>query len=159
MTIDPKDPGDKNALVQLTLLGTRHLEIYDDGVVRIDGEATTDPHTVGTFVLQMASQIHRSSMCPPPGAGEALEAAIRTFTVETPLDMPKGKAEAAMELLVSLMHPDAWPSLTASARAHLDLANGAAAVLCTALADDTRALRHAAEGFFGCDFREAERPV
>ncbi|HEY8924027.1 MAG TPA: hypothetical protein VIU64_06575 [Polyangia bacterium] len=64
-------PTSKDAHIQFTMPGgPRHLEIDQDGVVRVDGEVTRDPHT-----------------------------------------------------------------------------------------DDTRALRHAAEGFFGCDFREAERPV
>lgn len=84
----------------------------------------------------------------------ALVDAIRTFTVEAPDDKPNGRAEAAMLYLSVTLDPKSWPGLTDEQRAVLDQANGAAAVLCSSLADDTKVLREAAEAFFGGDFRK-----
>ena len=85
--------------------------------------------------------------------GATLKAAIRAFTVEADGDKPNGRAEAAIDLLSRLLDPRAWPGLTGGQLAILAQANGAAAALCMALADDTEALRAAAEAYFGGDFR------
>lgn len=89
----------------------------------------------------------------PHNASNLIDA-IRAFTVEGPDDKPNGRAEAAILLLSAMLDPAKWGPMTTQQRAILDTANGAAAALCEALADDTLNLRVAAETFFGGDFRK-----
>ena len=79
-------------------------------------------------------------------AKDALVAAIRAITVEAPDDRPNGPAEQALLDLEKALDPRVGC-------AGLNAAREAAAALCEALADDTRALRIAAEAYFGGDFR------
>lgn len=73
----------------------------------------------------------------------ALKAAIRAITVDLPDDQPNGAVELAIDLLSKMEHSSE--------------ANEQLAALCNALADETRALRLAAEAYFGGDFgREAD---
>lgn len=84
---------------------------------------------------------------------EALIRAIRAFTVEAPDDQPNGKAEKALRDLDEALNPGRWPKETFGGLAK---ACDAAANLNEALADNVRALRIAAEEFFGGDFRAQE---
>ena len=79
------------------------------------------------------------------GAQAALIAAIRTFTVDLQHDgtvIPNGDAERSMIQLQGALH-----------NRHLNDARRAAANLLEALARDVKALRLAAEAYFGIDFR------
>jgi hypothetical protein len=88
------------------------------------------------------------------GAAIQLRQAIRAITVDAPDDKPNGPAEAAMLYLSTILNPKLWGPMTPKQRAMLDQVNGAMATLCEALASDTKALRVAAEGFFGGDFQK-----
>lgn len=73
----------------------------------------------------------------------ALIEAIRAMTVEAPNGRPNGKAESEMENVGSALEDGD----IRSARHHYR-------AFCSALADETKALRVAAEGYFGGDFRK-----
>lgn len=77
--------------------------------------------------------------------GEALKQAIRAFTIEGPNDTPNGPAEEALSLLGDALE-----------KGNLRAARACFERLCEHLADDTMALRIAAEAFFGGDFRAVQ---
>lgn len=77
---------------------------------------------------------------------QALTAAIRTFTDEAPNDEPNGPTEGdLLALRFALGRGD-----MKSARRHFR-------DMCTHWSADTKALRVAAEGYFGGDFRKGLR--
>lgn len=80
-------------------------------------------------------------------AAVALIAEIRVSTVEAPNGQPNGKAEAALAHLGAAIE-----------EGHLTVARRSFRVLCGALSDETKALRIAAEAFFGGDFRKPGAP-
>lgn len=77
---------------------------------------------------------------------DALKTAIRTFTVDAPNDEPNGERERQLEVLGQALE-----------RGDIRVARKAYSRMCEAGADDLRALRIAAEGHFGGDFRSPAR--
>ena len=81
--------------------------------------------------------------------------AIRTFTVDNDNGTkPNGPAEAALVALLVALDPDAWPD-DPRTMARLRVANQAGMDFARESAAQTKALRIAAEHFFGGDFRKA----
>lgn len=94
-----------------------------------------------------ASQLVVPQPGPSPRVGERLVEAIRRITVDAVdadgAEVPNGRAEAAIERLAQL------------SRTFTPEVNGLFADLCEAMADDTKELREAANGYFGGDFGKA----
>lgn len=91
---------------------------------------------------------------------QALTVAIRNITEEVPDGQPLGPAEQQIENILALLDPKAWPAdlPAAAVSARLGQLSDYMAKLCEALADDTKLLREAAEGFWpGHDFRRGLR--
>lgn len=105
-----------------------------------------------------AAALSRAEPPRPPPVVADLVAAIRAFTVDMPDDQPNGEAERHLLRLNAALDPEHWRRTSralssAAGERLLSEANGAAAAMCEALADDTQRLREAAEAFFGGDFR------
>lgn len=80
---------------------------------------------------------------PPPAGRDALIKAIRAFMVDMPNHQPNGPAEALILRLSKTLKGEGTPAM----------ARQLLAEYCTAEADRIRALRIAAETYFGLDFK------
>ncbi len=90
----------------------------------------------------------------PDDRATALKNAIRAITVEMPDDEPNGEAERQLlRLEAAVEHLTTWAATNPAMARRLSMVSDAAAKLCAALADDTKALREAAEAYFGVDFK------
>lgn len=131
-------------------------------------------HTIGDLIgapgyrTKCGACMHPDELARFKRTRDVLASAVRRFTVDAPDDQPNGPAEQAIEELRNALDPLTWgkrlAGLAVSPQAMDEIgrslreANAAASRLCEALDDNTKALRLAAEAFFGGDFRARALP-